>query len=208
MMRLRLLALLGALVLSACGADPTFAPQPEVDAARFTSSEPPSITLVTVINDRTGSGAHSGLIINGSERVLFDPAGTFTHPAVPVQHDVHYGITDQVLNFYYDYHTRDSEQEQFYLIEHKIMVPASVAEDLLRRAKAYGSVPKAQCAQSIGTLLRGTPGFESLPTTWFPKKLGEAFAALPGVTSRKVTDDMVPNTHGVTMVDRWGNVDN
>jgi hypothetical protein len=31
------------------------------------------------------------------------------------------------------------------------------------------------------------PGFESLPTTWFPKAMSRGFATLPGVVSRTIT---------------------
>ncbi len=111
MLRLAL-ALMALLGLAACGADQTFAPQAEVDAARYVEGPPTYIVLYTGINDRNGSGAHSALLVNASQRVLFDPAGTFTHPRAPVQGDVHYGITDSVLAAFLDYHARDSATEK------------------------------------------------------------------------------------------------
>lgn len=199
-------ALVAALFLAACGADKTWDSDARVDAARFVAGPPPAITLFTVINDRNGTGAHSGLMINGSQRVLFDPAGTWQHPMVPVRNDVHFGITDRMVNFYLDYHARDSKTETSHVIEHTVLVSPEVAELVMRRAMDYGAVPKAQCANSISTILRGVPGFEGLPATWFPKKLGQAFGKLPGVTERIVTEenDNPGEGHGVLLVDKNG----
>ncbi|MDZ4134002.1 MAG: hypothetical protein U1D06_00195, partial [Paracoccaceae bacterium] len=69
------------LTLSACGtAEPIWATDEAVARARYVSTEPPSITLYTVQATRDGSGAHAALLINGSQRVIFDPAGTWHHP--------------------------------------------------------------------------------------------------------------------------------
>lgn len=197
-MRFRLiLCLVGALGLSACStAEPVWAPDEAVAAARFVSDAPPSITLYTVVSTRNGSGGHSGLLINGSQRVMFDPAGTWHHPALPERNDVHFGMSDKMIAFYIDYHAR----ETFDVIEHTVPVSAEVAEIAMQRAMAYGAVPKAQCAAAIGSILRGVPGFESMPSTWFPNKLMEAYAALPGATTRTITDDDADNNHGVLLV--------
>jgi hypothetical protein len=191
-----LLALAITLGLAGCGAESTFAPEEAVQAARYQSSEPPSLTLYTVINVRSGAGAHTGLLINGSERVIFDPAGTWHHPALPERNDVHFGMSEKMVAFYIDYHAR----ETFYVIEQKLPVSAGVAELVMQRAKAYGAVPKAMCAQSVSSILRGVPGFEGLPQTFYPKQLADAFGQLPGVTSRKITDDDADNNHGVLLV--------
>lgn len=204
MMRV-ILGLVAFLALAACGADQTFAPQPVVDAARYVAGPPTYVTLYTVVNDRNGSGAHSGLLVNASQRVLFDPAGTFYHPDAPIQHDVHFGMTDAIVAFYLDYHARDTATEKFHVIERTLIVPPETAEIILRRMQAYGAVPKALCATSVDAILRGVPGFESLPRTFFPIKLGEAFGELPGVTTRIVTEanDNI-GQHNVVMVDKQG----
>jgi hypothetical protein len=195
------LCLVGLLALAACGAtEAPFAPEEQVVAARYEHAGPKTITLFTVINNRSDSGAHSGLLINGSQRVMFDPAGTWQHPRVPERNDLHYGITDKVIAFYVDYHAR----ETFRVLEQTIVVSPEVAELAIQRATAYGAVPKAQCANSISTILRGVPGFESMPSTWFPNKLSDAFGALPGVTSKVITDDDDDSNHGVLMVQANG----
>ena len=70
-------ALFATLFLSACGAEPIWAPDEAVAEARYEHVGPTSVTLYTVLSTRSGTGAHAGLLINGSERVLFDPAGTW-----------------------------------------------------------------------------------------------------------------------------------
>ena len=161
--------------------------------ARYVAEPPRSITLYTVISNRNDSGAHSGLLINASEQVLFDPAGSWQHPAIPERNDVHFGITPKMVAYYIDYHAR----ETFRVVEQTIVVSPEVAELVKQRAMAYGAVPKAQCANSISSILAGIPGFEGLKSTWFPNKLSDSFGTLPGVKSRTITDDDADSNHGV-----------
>lgn len=195
-MRRLMMCFVALIGLSACGAESIYAPQEAVDAARFVAEPPTSITLYTVINNRSGAGAHSGLLINASQQVMFDPAGTWQHPRIPERNDVHYGITPRIVNFYIDYHAR----ETFRVIEQTVVVSPQVAELVKQRAEAYGAVPKAQCSNSISSILNGVPGFESLGSTWYPKKLSEAFGKLPGVRSRSITDDSADKNHGVLLI--------
>jgi hypothetical protein len=196
-MRRLYLCFFAILFLAACGAaEPKWAPDADVARARYVHNGPPSITLYTVLATRDGSGAHAGLLINGSQRVMFDPAGTWHHPRLPERNDVHFGMTPLMVDFYVDYHAR----ETFDVVEQTIIVSPEVAELALRRAMEYGAVPKAQCTIATSTILRGVPGFEGLPSTWYPKKLMTAFGQLPGVTSRRLTDDDTNDNHGVLLV--------
>ena len=186
-----------ALALTACSTPKAeWAPDEAVAAARFVEDGPREVTLYTVINNRSQAGAHSGLLIKGSETILFDPAGSWHHPRIPERNDVHFGITPKMRAFYIDYHAR----ETFRVVEQTVPVTPEVAEMIAARAKAYGAVPQAQCANSITTILSGVPGFESIGRTWFPKKLSDEFATLPGVTSRVITDDDADENHGVLIV--------
>lgn len=194
------LALVALVVLTACGGGTSsapYAPDTAVQAARYVHDGPSSVTLFTVINNQTGSGAHSGLLINGSERVLFDPAGSFYHPRLPERNDMHHGMSDRMVAFYIDYHARVT----YRVVEQTVIVPPGVAELVLARAKARGAVAKAQCANSISGILRDVPGFEGLRSSFFPVKLSESFAELPGVTSRVITDDDADDNHGVLLID-------
>ncbi len=195
-MLLRLLALSAALLVAACGADNKMAPVEEVSRAAYISGEPPSITLFTVVSKRNGEGAHASLMIDASQRVLFDPAGTWHHPRVPERHDVHFGITPNMRNFYIDYHAR----ETYDVVEQKIYVSPEIAELALQRVINYGAVPKAFCANSVSSVLRGIPGFQSIPATFGPAKIMRAFGALPGVTAQLHHDGDPDNNHNVLLV--------
>ncbi|SNX68602.1 hypothetical protein SAMN05878503_102206 [Cereibacter ovatus] len=192
--------LLGAacLALAACGttAEPVWAPDHQVAAAHFVSPQPGSITLYTVTRVKGGGGAHTGLLINGSQVVMFDPAGTWRHPRLPERNDVHFGVTPKMVDFYIDYHAR----ETFDVHEQTVQVPVEVADMVARRAMAYGAVPKANCARSVSKILDGVPGFEPVGPTWYPNRLMADFAELPGVKTRMIRDDDADDNHGVLIV--------
>lgn len=85
-MRLRLSRAAAALAAAAllAGCEVYTPADPEAIArARYVSPEPPSITLLSMVDVASGRSAHSALLINGSQQVLYDPAGTFTHPDLP-----------------------------------------------------------------------------------------------------------------------------
>ncbi len=195
-MKRLLLGLMMLAALAGCAVDPKWASDAEVSRAVYVHDGPATITLFTVLNNRSGSGAHAGLLINGSQRVMFDPAGTWHHPYLPERNDVHYGMTDRMVAFYIDYHARVT----YRVVEQTIEVTPEQAEIAMRRAQSYGAVPKAQCTRSVSWILRGVPGFENLPATWYPGKLMDAFADLPGVTTRVITDADADDNHGVLLI--------
>ncbi|WP_431297828.1 hypothetical protein [Tabrizicola sp. BL-A-41-H6] len=199
MLRL-VLSLMAVVGLAACAAEPKWASDADVQAARFVAGPPTYVTLYTVLNNNSNSGAHSAILVNASERAIFDPAGTWYHPRLPERNEVHFGMTDKMVAYYIDYHARKT----FRVVEQKVFVSPEVAELVLARMKAYGAVPKAMCTQATSNVLRGVPGFESLPSTWFPKQLSIAFGKLPGVTTRTITDDDDDNNHGVLLVQANG----
>ena len=95
------------LLITSCATKTvTWAPEDEVTSVTYQNNKPTSVTLLTMINNTTGMGGHSALLINSKERILFDPAGTFKHPQIPEQHDVFFGINDTALERYIDYHAR------------------------------------------------------------------------------------------------------
>lgn len=192
---LKIICLLAPLALAACGAKSVYAPDDAVQKAAFVSGEPPSVTLYTVIRKPSGAGGHSGLLIDGTQRVMFDPAGSWYHPFVPERNDVHYGITERMRKFYIDYHARKTWD----VLEQKVPVTLAQAEALRARAEAYGPVNKMFCAAATSSILRGVPGFESLPSTMSPIKLSEAFRKLPGETERLYEDGDPENNTGVLM---------
>lgn len=171
--------------LAACAGEPVWAPDEEVARAHFASSGPPTITLMTMVNTTSGNGGHAALLVSGSERLLFDPAGSFHHPRLPERNDVIYGMTDAAVDFYIDYHSR----ENWRVYKQDIVVSPEVAEMALRAIRDYGAVPKAFCTNSITTILKDLPGFESIHVTMFPTAAQAAFAKLPGVVLSEYQDD-------------------
>ncbi|MCC6008278.1 MAG: hypothetical protein JJU40_11420 [Rhodobacteraceae bacterium] len=184
MIRIVMLVILAAVV-SACGSNRDVAAEATVLAASWRDPSPASLTLVTVVNTRSGDGAHSALIVNGSQRVIFDPAGTWWHRSAPQRGDVLYGMTPQLLDFYLDYHTRETH----YTVLSELRVSPELAEQALTLVRGHGAVQNAMCAVAVSGVLRRLPGFESIGSTWFPNRLREDFAALPGVTERVLRDD-------------------
>lgn len=153
--------------------------------AAYRHDGPPALTLYTMVNNRTGAGAHTSLMINASQRVIFDPAGSVRHSRIPERGDVLYGITPMIEDIYVRAHAR----ETYHAVIQHIDVPAAVAEKALRLAQSNGAVAQAQCAKVTSGLIAQLPGFEAIKVTWYPKKLSEQFGALPGVSTRELWED-------------------
>ena len=196
-MRKALLCLSLPLALAACGAEPVWAPDEAVARARYVSNEPTSLTLYTVVSKRNGTGGHSALMINASQRVLFDPAGSFKVGSVPERNDLLYGITERMRKLYIDYHARDT----YDVLAQTILVSPAVAEQALREAQSYGAVKKAFCGNSVSDILKELPGFENTPRTFSPIRISEAFAARPGVMTRLYRDGDPDILTGIVMID-------
>jgi len=181
-------------LLAGCGggAEAIWASDNEVARATYRHDGPPTLTLFTVISNRSNSGAHSALMVNASQRAIFDPAGTWYHPHLPERNDVHFGMTDPAVDFYVDYHSRIT----YRTVIQEIVVSEEVAQVAMNEILAYGAVSKAKCSTSITTILSRLPGFESIGHTWFPNKLMESFGKLPGVTTETVYDDDPDNNKG------------
>ena len=196
-MRKALLCLSLPLALAACGAEPVWAPDEAVARARYFSNEPTSLTLYTVVSKRNGTGGHSALMINASQRVLFDPAGSFKVGSVPERNDLLYGITERMRKLYIDYHARDT----YDVLAQTIQVSPAVAEQALREAQSYGAVNKAFCGNSVSDILKDLPGFENTPRTFSPIRISEAFAAHPGVMTHLYRDGDPDIQTGIVMID-------
>lgn len=186
MVRRALLALGLLLGLAACGAEPVWAPDEAVARARYEPTGAPTITLYTMISNRSGAGGHSALMIDGAQRLLFDPAGTWRNPAAPERNDVFFGMSPQLLDFYIDYHARST----YHVVAQRLEVTPEVAAQLSRAVQEYGAVPKAQCSLSISTILSQVPGWDdNFSRSYFPVRTMENFATLAGVQTREIYDD-------------------
>ena len=174
-----------SLFLVGCGAPSVWAPDDAVRAAAYRDPSAPSLTLITVINNRSGDGAHSALLVNASQRVLFDPAGSWYHSRAPERNDVFYGMTPRMVEIYTDYHARETH----HVVMQTLLVSPETAQEVLRRVETYGAVSQALCARSVSSILRGLPGLEGLGGTPLPLRLMRKFDRLPNVQTTKIFDD-------------------
>ena len=179
---IRHLACVAALLLAAaCAAPQNNADEATIRSVRYADPSGPSLTLYTMVNNRTGSGGHSSLLISASERVIFDPAGSFAVDIVPERDDALFGITPAVEAAYRSSHARST----FHVVSQKIPVTAQQAEMAYQLALKSGPVPGAFCANATSGLLKSLPGFEFINTTYYPTNLQDQVAQIPGVVTDK-----------------------
>ncbi len=178
----RLLPLVLLVAISACTKPRVWASDDAVARAAYVDKGAPSLTLVTVINNKTGAGGHTALVINAEQRVVFDPAGNFKYKDAPERNDFVYGMTPPVLRGYYGFHAR----KKWHVVTQKITVSPDVAEQAYQLAKNHGAVPDGFCAESVTTILHKLPGFETIKPTLFPVRAMKEFATLPGIVTDKI----------------------
>lgn len=173
------------LALAGCAAENTSDSSPvEVAAATYRASGPPSLTLMTMVNNRTGKGGHSSLLVNASQRVIFDPAGSFRGDRIVERGDVLYGITPAWLNAYRSAHARST----FHVVSQEIPVTAAQAEQALRLVQANGTVPGAFCTNATVGVLNQIEGLQ-FRSTFYPVNLMEQWAQLPSVRTTKLFEN-------------------
>ena len=181
-MRRLLLAFAALSMLGGCSGVSVWADDETVAQAAYRHPGPPRLTLFTMVSNSTGNGGHTSLMINGSQRVIWDPAGSFKHETIPERNDVLYGITPPVADVYTRYHAR----ETWHVVVQELDVSPQVAEAAIRAVQAYGAVGAANCARSTSDILSKLPGFGQVTQTWYPVKLSEQFAQFSGVRTRKL----------------------
>lgn len=175
-----LAGLAASTALAGCMAVEVGASDDEIAAVAYRSPGPTKITLYTMVSTQNDEGLHSGLLISASQQVLFDPAGSWYHQSLPERGDVIFGMIPQAVEFYEDFHARETVKVTIQSVE----VSPEVAEMALGLARANGPVGNAFCSNSISKLLVQLPGFEAVEVTMFPKNLRESFSQVPGVQTR------------------------
>ena len=185
-MRPAFLVLLAVTALAGCEVYQPASPE-AIAASRYVSDEPPSITLMSMVNKQTGRSAHAGLLINGSQQVLYDPAGTFTHPDLPRAGDIHYGMTPRFVDYYERYHARFD----YFVEAQKVPISRQTADQIIANAQARGQALKMTCALDVADVLRPVPQFQGVTKGFFPEALRKDFAAMPGVEESYVYDSDV-----------------
>ena len=180
---MRSILILGAvaLALGACARpqEPN-ADNATIAAVSYRDPGPATLTLYTMVNNRSGSGAHASLMINASERVIFDPAGSFKADVIPERNDVLYGITPSAEKAYRGSHARETHHVVVQTLE---VTPeqAQVAYNLARQA---GPVAGAYCANATATILKQVPGLEAINVTFYPVNLGRSAVRSPNAISK------------------------
>ncbi|MCX7566924.1 hypothetical protein OS189_11290 [Sulfitobacter sp. F26169L] len=185
---------LSAAVLAGCAEKGKESPQQAIEAAIYPHRGQPKITLITMINNRTGSGGHSALLVQGTQSVMFDPAGSFEHDDVPERGDVLYGMSPRWIQVYKSAHARTN----YHVVSQEFDVTPAQAARAMQLVQAYGSVPSAMCANATSSILKQIPGFQSIRQGYYPLKLMEQAEQLQGVkTTRYYEDDEGNVTDGI-----------
>lgn len=182
----RLLGLVAvALALGACDIVTTEAPSSSAPRTSYVAPGAPSFTLITVINNESETGAHTALLIDGAERLLWDPAGSWYNPGIQEQGDVHFGLTPAFFDYYIDYHARES----FRVVTQRVEVTPEQAALMSQMVLANGPAARATCSRTTSTMLSQVPGFEAVSTNWFPMVTMAQFGRIPGVVEQVIYDD-------------------
>lgn len=165
------------VILTACADfendDPTI-----VSSRAYISEEAPYVALLTMVNDSGDHGEHSGILINASQTVLYDPAGSFRYEEqLARSRDIHYGMSPRMVDYYQRYHARFG----YYVVTQKIYITAEEAEALFRKANEIGTTGQLRCGHSASSVLNSLPRFANIPTTYWPGKIRDAMAEVPGI---------------------------
>ncbi len=123
---------LGAVLVAGCAQKGKESSAAEIDAAVYVPDGQPKLTVFTMVNNTSGTGAHTALLIEGSQAVIFDPAGSFNHPQVPERGDVLFGMSPDWVQLYKSAHAR----ETFHVVSQEIEVSPAQAERALQLVQA------------------------------------------------------------------------
>ena len=179
-----MVAACAAITLSGCAADRVWAPDAAVSRAAYAHDGPARLTLFTMINRASGKGGHTSLMINGEQRVIFDPAGSFAHETLPERNDLVFGITPAVADVYTRYHARKT----WFVRIQQLDVDRETADRAMRLAASRGPVPNAFCAKATSDILAALyPG--RITSTLSPVRLSRQFSDLPGVSERNLVEE-------------------
>lgn len=168
----------GLTVLAGCSTLAPSASDEDVAAVSYRNDGPKSVKVMTVINTSSGSGAHSALLIDGPQRIIFDPAGTFEYDLIPERNDVLFGIDPRNEQIYKSAHASDRK----YIQIQTIPLTEEQAAVAYQTAVNWGASPAAHCTSATSGVLRSIPGLgESINSTWYPRKLAAQVSRIPGV---------------------------
>ena len=186
------------LTLAGCaGGSANDATLEEAQAAAYVAGDAPKLTVFTVVNNKSGSGGHSALLVSGSQQVIFDPAGSFEHERVSERGDVLYGMSPGWVAAYKSAHARST----YHVVSQEIDVTPEQAERALALVQSNGAVGSAFCANATSSILRQVPGFEDVSVTFFPVNLMEQLDQRDDVETEKYYEndagDVLDGINGV-----------
>ena len=177
---------LSAALLAGCSDKGKESSTQAIEDAIYVNRGQTKLTLMTMINNRTGAGAHTALLVESTQTVLFDPAGSFNHDKIPERGDVLYGMSPDWVEWYKSAHARST----FHVVSQEFVVTPAQAARALQLVQANGAVTSAFCANATSGILRQIEGFESIKQVFKPEKLMAQVEQLPGVsTTRHYEDD-------------------
>ena len=138
-----------------------------------------------MVNTRSGGGEHSALLINGSQQVIYDPAGTFRHSELPRRDDMVYGITPRFADYYNSYHARFGYFVQVQTLD----ISRAQADQMISSAQARGHVGKLFCASAVSDVLNDYPQFSGIRNTLFPGAIMKRVAQIDAVNTVIVSEN-------------------
>ena len=174
-----------SLFVAGCAGNRGTAPAEEISAAQFSNPDPAFISLITMVNSNSEFGEHSALLINGSQQIIYDPAGSFRHSELPRRDDVVYGITPRYADYYNSYHARFG----YYVKVQTLEISREQADAMIATAQARGHVPKLFCATAISDVLNDFPQFADIPVTFFPGAIMKRVARIEAVDTVIIRED-------------------
>ena len=104
--------------------------------------------------------------------------GSFEYGLIPERNDVLFGISPRFEQAYKSSHA----SEKRYIQIQTIPLTDAQAAAAYQAAVNWGASPAAHCTSATSGVLKSIPGLESIQSTWYPRKLAEQVARLPGVT--------------------------
>jgi hypothetical protein len=168
---------LSAVVLAGCAEKGKESPAAEIQAAIHAHTGEPKLTVITMVNNRTGAGAHTSLLVQGSQSVMFDPAGSFIHERVPERAYVLYGMSPAWVKAYKSAHARS----EFHVVSQEFNVSPAVAAQALQLVQANGPVASAHCAHATSAIPAPDTGVSIGPSGVLPAQAdGTARSAARG----------------------------
>ncbi len=181
-------AVVACLLTGCAGVDLTtdaeFIKELRAETSYLPVNAPPSTTLV-LAEHKGGSGAvHAALIVTGSERLIYDPSGSFTHPDTRRYGDVVYGASDDIVELF-ALHNADKNHDA---VMRTIALQPEEAETMLDAARTHGGAMPGFCAKSVASVLRSVPRFASMRDTFWPSNVQQDFESIAPVAIRSVTD--------------------